>query len=80
MIGSISVGPMGSKYRAFAWPLHTDENAPAGSPLGVVDGDTLGHATFEMLRVIRGERGFDDGCETFAPTLFDSDVDEETAG
>lgn len=32
--------------------------------MGTVDGDTLGHATFEMLRVIRGERDFDGKGDT----------------
>lgn len=74
MIGSISVGRCGKIYRAFAWKEHVDENAPAGTPLGTVDGDTLGHATYEMLRVIRGERDFDsDDCDS-APTLFEAEA------
>lgn len=72
MIGSISVGRCGKGYRAFAWREHTDENAPAGSPMGTVDGDTLGHATFEMLRVIRGERDFDSTQDGAEPTLFEA--------
>jgi hypothetical protein len=72
VIGSISVGRCGKIYRAFAWREHIDENAPAGTPMGTVDGDSLGHATYEMLRVIRGERDFDGAKAGAAPTLFES--------
>ncbi len=69
-IGSITVTPIaGGKYRAFAW-RERPTNEPAGSPIGTIDGDSLGHATFEMLRAIRGERGFD-GDASAEPSLFD---------
>jgi hypothetical protein len=58
-IGSISAARLSkSRYRAWAW-RDIPDGTPSGGPLGTIDGDSLGEVTHEMLRAIRGERGFD---------------------
>lgn len=60
-IDEIVIKREGGKWRATAinWPTPPRPNrAHVVFLVGAIDGDTLGEATYEMLRVIRGERYF----------------------
>jgi len=54
-IGSVSAGSLGARYRAFAWREMPDDTT-VGSPLFVIDGDSLGEVLHEMLLRVRGEK------------------------